>query len=121
MSRPDAEGLKTPQTRFAVRASAHVQTSTASAPALRPSWKWRTPCALSTYQAIKAAFDAVGAQNLKGNLAALFDASDATARQRSATSDPDALLSNALRSGERAQHRPVEDRPADREAGGAGG
>lgn len=51
---------------------------------------------LSTYQAIKAAFDAVGAQNLKGNLAALFDASDATARQRSATSDPNALLSNAL-------------------------
>ena len=51
---------------------------------------------LSTYQAIKAAFDATGAQNLKANLAALFDDSDTTARQRSATSDPNALLSNAL-------------------------
>lgn len=51
---------------------------------------------LSTYQAIKAAFDAVGAQNLKTNLAALCDDSDITARQRSATSDPAALLSNAL-------------------------
>lgn len=51
---------------------------------------------LSTYRAIKAAFDATGAQNLKTNLAALFDAGDTTARQRSATSDPNALLSNAL-------------------------